>query len=55
MIIKCPICQKQFQENWRPFCSKQCKEIDLGRWFLGNYSIPTEETIDTHDQIYDDS
>ena len=46
MDSKCPLCKKQSQELWQPFCSKRCKEIDLGRWFLGNYNIPTEESID---------
>jgi endogenous inhibitor of DNA gyrase (YacG/DUF329 family) len=24
----------------RPFCSKRCAEIDLGRWLKGAYVIP---------------
>jgi uncharacterized protein len=28
---------------YRPFCSKRCADIDLGRWLKENYRIPTEE------------
>jgi len=35
-IVKCPQCQKDViwsQENqFRPFCSKQCQMIDFGEW-----------------------
>jgi hypothetical protein len=35
-------------ERHRPFCSKRCAEIDLGRWLTGSYAIPgkPEETED---------
>jgi hypothetical protein len=26
----------------RPFCSKRCTEIDLGRWLKGAYAVPGE-------------
>ena len=36
MIVKCPTCGKKVEwstENkFRPFCSSQCKLIDLGAW-----------------------
>jgi len=38
----CPICAKTSEEAWRPFCSKRCADIDLGRWFNGRYAIPGE-------------
>jgi len=40
--IKCPRCgQKTFwQENTsRPFCSEDCRMIDLGRWASEEYSV----------------
>lgn len=49
MNAKCPICQNQPQKDWYPFCSKRCKEIDLGRWFLENYSISGEAIADILD------
>ena len=41
---KCPICHKVVADNkYRPFCSKRCADIDLGRWFDGSYSVPAQE------------
>ena len=43
----CPICQKVSDAEYFPFCSKNCKEVDLNRWLSGSYAIPVvEETID---------
>ncbi|MEL6478540.1 MAG: DNA gyrase inhibitor YacG [Pseudomonadota bacterium] len=38
----CPICSRPTQAEWRPFCSKRCADIDLGRWMTGHYAIPGE-------------
>jgi uncharacterized protein len=40
----CPICGKTREARFRPFCSKRCKDLDLARWFSGNYSIPGAPT-----------
>jgi endogenous inhibitor of DNA gyrase (YacG/DUF329 family) len=37
---KCPICGKSRSEEFRPFCSKHCADIDLGRWLEGRYAVP---------------
>lgn len=43
-LHKCPICGKQTDdEKYRPFCSKRCADIDLGRWFNGSYAVPAAE------------
>jgi endogenous inhibitor of DNA gyrase (YacG/DUF329 family) len=34
--VKCPTCKKEgdwFSGQFGPFCSKQCKLVDLGEWF----------------------
>jgi len=36
----CPICEKPSVERYRPFCSKRCADVDLGRWLNGAYAIP---------------
>lgn len=41
--VTCPICEKPALDAYRPFCSKRCADLDLGRWFSGNYRIHTEE------------
>lgn len=42
----CPICRKPREERYRPFCSKRCADVDLGRWFNGAYAVPVEEEPD---------
>jgi endogenous inhibitor of DNA gyrase (YacG/DUF329 family) len=37
---KCPICGKPQVEEHRPFCSKRCADVDLGRWLEGRYAVP---------------
>lgn len=41
--MTCPICQKDTDPKYRPFCSKRCADVDLGRWLNGSYAIPAEE------------
>ena len=42
--MTCPICRKETDPKYRPFCSKRCADIDLGRWLDGNhYRIPTSD------------
>jgi len=36
----CPICRKPPVEQYKPFCSKRCADVDLARWFSGCYAIP---------------
>lgn len=40
--MSCPICRKPADPRYRPFCSKRCADIDLGRWLTGGYVIPGE-------------
>ncbi len=37
----CPICGAKPDQKLRPFCSRRCADIDLGRWFTGQYRVPT--------------
>jgi endogenous inhibitor of DNA gyrase (YacG/DUF329 family) len=39
-MADCPICGKPAAEGLKPFCSKRCADIDLGRWLKGGYAIP---------------
>ncbi len=36
----CPICGKGSEHRYRPFCSKRCADIDLGRWLGETYRVP---------------
>ena len=40
---RCPACEAPARQRFRPFCSKRCQDVDLGRWLRGSYRIPTEE------------
>ena len=47
----CPVCKRPLQDGeaaarFRPFCSKRCADVDLGRWLTGSYAIPAVETDD---------
>jgi len=46
---KCPICGKPAVERFRPFCSRRCADVDLHRWFSGNYALPTTEADERPD------
>ena len=39
-MADCPVCGKPAAEPSKPFCSKRCADIDLGRWLKGGYAIP---------------
>jgi endogenous inhibitor of DNA gyrase (YacG/DUF329 family) len=40
---RCAVCGRPEALEYRPFCSKRCADIDLGRWLKGNYIIPGRE------------
>jgi uncharacterized protein len=44
--MTCPICGKPTDAGYRPFCSRRCADVDLGRWFSESYRVPAEETED---------
>ena len=47
--VDCPECGRPAVEAHRPFCSKRCRQIDLGRWLSDSYAIPGEPAHDTDD------
>ena len=44
--MSCPICKAKTDARYRPFCSKRCADLDLGRWLSGSYAIPSEDPED---------
>jgi uncharacterized protein len=47
---RCPICQDETEQAFRPFCSGRCADIDLGKWMTGSYAIPvTDNSSDSED------
>jgi hypothetical protein len=52
--VKCPQCgtQTPFDGNeFRPFCSERCKLLDFGAWADEEYSLPTESSEMTEQDI----
>ena len=45
--MKCPICKKDasasVENRYRPFCSKRCADVDLGKWLNESYAVPDDD------------
>ena len=48
---KCPLCGKPRVQDYRPFCSRGCRDRDLLNWLSDGYAIPgapvDPEALDT--------
>jgi hypothetical protein len=44
--VTCPICKRPTEAAWKPFCSRRCANVDLGRWLTGGYAIPAGDDAD---------
>ena len=49
--MSCPICGKETRAEVRPFCSKRCADVDLGRWLTGGYAVPSSDPEDVEEAI----
>jgi endogenous inhibitor of DNA gyrase (YacG/DUF329 family) len=47
--MSCPICGKPVVAAYRPFCSRRCADVDLGRWLTEGYRIPAESEEEAED------
>jgi uncharacterized protein len=47
--VRCPVCSKDAGARYRPFCSRRCADIDLGRWLKGTYAIPVKRDEEAED------
>jgi endogenous inhibitor of DNA gyrase (YacG/DUF329 family) len=45
-LAPCPICGKLPVQQFRPFCSKRCADVDLHRWLSGVYVVPVKTDED---------
>ena len=50
--MPCPICKRDADKSYKPFCSKRCANIDLAKWLGGDYAIASTDPDDV-DQIVD--
>ncbi len=44
--MTCPICEKDTVKQYRPFCSRRCADVDLGKWLTGAYAVPSQDEDD---------
>ena len=49
--MTCPICKGETKADFRPFCSKRCADVDLGRWMTGSYAVPSRDPEDVERAI----
>lgn len=49
--MSCPICKKDTDTRFRPFCSKRCADLDLAKWFSGAYAVPSNDPLDAEQAI----
>ena len=45
----CPLCQQPAKALYRPFCSRRCAQLDLGKWLTGDYRVPAHEAMEDND------
>ena len=45
----CPLCGKPANHDFRPFCSRGCRDRDLNNWFDEDYRIPVTPGADEGD------
>ena len=53
--MPCPICKRDADPKYRPFCSRRCADIDLGKWLTGAYAVPVEEPEEWDEDTTDNS
>ncbi|OYY04932.1 MAG: DNA gyrase inhibitor YacG [Acidocella sp. 35-58-6] len=49
-MSQCPICNKPTDPAHKPFCSKRCADVDLGRWLTESYSLPAKPAIEEEEE-----
>jgi uncharacterized protein len=56
--ISCPRCGADTvygpENQWRPFCSKRCRMIDLGAWASERYRAPANDDPPGEDSAKDE-
>ena len=58
MLVRCTICEKQFETEKSPalpFCSQRCRDMDLGRWLDERYGLPYESEDEPEESRPDDA
>ena len=59
--MSCPICEKDSNIKYKPFCSRRCADVDLAKWLGGGYSIASsseedaEEAAEAMERLWDEA
>ena len=53
-LLPCPTCKKPSVFEFRPFCSKRCADVDLARWFKGDYRIEGDAENENKEEAFED-
>lgn len=52
-IVRCPTCGGDSvfapSNQWRPFCSERCRQIDLGAWASESFRVETTPPLEDLD------
>lgn len=46
---KCVMCKHPAVKQYRPFCSKRCADLDLGKWLNESYVVSDDNPTDEND------
>jgi endogenous inhibitor of DNA gyrase (YacG/DUF329 family) len=48
---RCPICGKPALPEFKPFCSRRCADLELGRWLAGAYAVPDDAESEGDEEL----
>ena len=49
--MSCPICKKDTDPRYRPFCCRRCADVDLGKWLGGDYKVASQDPEDQQEAL----
>ena len=50
-LSMCSLCRNVAVAEFRPFCSRGCRDRDLLKWLDGKYSVPVADDEDMDDSL----
>jgi len=52
-LPRCPLCKKPAQAEFKPFCSRGCRDRDLNAWLGDDYRIASDTNDDETEKSSD--
>ncbi len=53
-VTQCAMCSAPVVEKYKPFCSKRCADLDLGKWLNASYAVPATEPPEYLEDLEDE-